>query len=272
MMKAPQQLILAPLFSIYIMFAPAAHAHTLWLSASDYSPQPEPGSAHASTNVYFGWGHHYPVDDFFPEDNLDEFRLIKPDGKAVELIPNPGGFLATHIELEVPGLYWVSASTKPGFYTMFVDNGIIRHRAGPKTGLKEVIRSLRYEQYAKCLINAGQAEGDTFSRPIGHKLEIVPLDNPYKLPACGGRFLRIMVIFDGRPASYCQVFATYAAFSAGDDYAYTTTTDGEGIAKIRLLHWGMWLIKAKLRLPAPDELKDECNQLSYTATLTFEIP
>ena len=25
-------------------------------------------------------------------------------------------------------------------------------------------------------------------------------------------------------------------------------------------------------LPAPDNLKDKCNELSYTATLTFEVP
>ncbi len=269
-MKIPQQLILASLFCIYIIVAPVTHAHSLWLNASDYSPQPEPGSGHASTKVYFGWGHRYPVDDFLPQDDLDEFRLIKPDSTAVELTPNPGGFLATHIEFENPGFYWISARTKPGFYTMFTEKGRIHHKIGPKTGLNGVIQSLYYEQYAKCLVNVGQAEDDAFSRPIGHKLEIVPLENPYKLD--GGYFLPVLVLFEGRPARYCQVLATYGGFSAGDDYAYATTTNGEGIAKIRLTHWGIWLVKARLQLPAPEKLSDKCDQLSYTATLTFEVP
>ena len=255
---------------VCLLSSVGASAHTLWLNASDYTPEIYPGRG-ASTKIYFGWGHRYPVDDFPDRKRLEEFYFVCPRcGKHHNLTPNPGGFLATEVKFKEPGSYIIAAKLKPGFYTMYVEKGEIHHKPGPKTGLKGVILSLYYEQYAKCLVNVGEKDLINFDRPVGHKLEIVPLKNPLNLKQ--GDLLPIKVLFGGKPAKFCKVYATYAGFSTGDDFAYATSTDDEGIAKIRLIHWGPWLVKAKIKLPAPDNLKDKCNELSYTATLTFEVP
>lgn len=248
-----------------------ASPHTMWLNATNYSPEIYLKYG-AATKVYFGYGHRYPVDDFLPIEHLQEFFLIDPDGKKETLSPNPGGFLATMVNFKEEGEYIVAATLKPGFYTMYVEKGEIHHKLGPKTGLEGIILSLYYEQYTKALINVGENSDGSFSKPVGHKLEIVPLENPYKLHGCGGHFLPIQVLFNGKPASFCKVFATYSGFSTGDDFAYATSTDSEGIARIRLTHWGQWLVKTEKKLPAPDNMEDECNELHYTATLTFEVP
>ncbi len=257
--------------SVCLLSSANVFAHSLWLNATDYTPEIYPRYG-ANTKVYFGWGHHFPVDDFLSVEDLQEFSLIYPDGERRKITPKSGGFLATQINFKQPGLYIVAASKRPGFYTMFVEKGRIHHKIEPKTGLKGVILSLYYEQYAKSLINVGEKEDDSFLKPAGHKLEIIPLENPYKLHGCGGHFLPVKVLFEGKPAKFCKVYATYAGFSTGDDFAYATSTNGEGIAKIRLTHWGSHLIKVRMELPAPDNLKDKCNTLAYTATLTFEIP
>ncbi len=98
------------------------------------------------------------------------------------------------------------------------------------------------------------------------------MNNPADLKGNGGDFLSVKVLFKGKPAKFCKVYATYSGFSSGEDFAFSTATNGEGIAKIRLIHWGPWLIKAKLQLSPKDDLKDKCNKLNYTATLTFEVP
>jgi len=263
--------VLGLFLSVCLLFSASAFAHTLWINATDYSPKVYLKFG-AGSKVYFGWGHRYPVSDFLSIDDLQEFSLIYPDGERKKITPNSGGFLATQINFKQPGLYIVSAAKKPGFYTMYVEKGKVHHEIGPKTGLEGVILSLYYEQYTKSLISVGEAEDDSFSKPVGHKLEVIPLENPYKLKGCGGHFLPVKVLFDGKPAQYCKVYATYSGFSTGDDFAYTTSTNSEGIAKIRLVHWGPWLIKANMKLPAPDYLKDKCNELNYTATLTFEVP
>ncbi|HHS49235.1 MAG TPA: DUF4198 domain-containing protein [Desulfurella acetivorans] len=256
---------------LFLLFPFSAFSHTLWINVTNFNPKfyPEYGS---STKIYFGWGHRYPVDDFISTASLNEISLIHPYGKKENITPNEGQFLATKINFKKPGSYIVSTVKKPGFYTMYIDNGKVRHKLGPKTGLKGVITSLYYEQYAKALINVGQEDLTNFDKPVGHKLEIIPLKNPYKLDGSGGHFLPVKVLYDGKPAKYCKIYATYMGFSTRDDFAYSTFTDSMGIAKIRLTHWGPWLIKANMELPASGDLKDKCNKLNYTATLTFEVP
>jgi len=256
--------------SVLLFFSGVDFAHSLWINASDYSPDFY-NKFGGSTKVYFGWGHHYPVDDFLNYEELQEFSLIYPDGTKEEIKPGNGGFLETQIRFKESGSYLVAAIKKPGYYTMFVEKGTVHHKIGPKTGLKGVILSLYYELYTKCLINVGDVQDNSFSKPVGHKLEIIPLKNPNTISGYNENYLPVKVLFKGRPARFCKIYATYAGFSTKDDFAYATSTNSEGIARIRILHWGPWLIKARKEIPAPDSLKDKCNTLTYTATLTFEI-
>lgn len=253
----------------FLLFNSASvYAHTMWLNVSNYSPEIYSSQYGARTKVYFGWGHRYPVDDFLSKEKLKDFSLIYPCGKKEKLNPNPGGFLATNITFSSEGTYIVTAVLKPGFYTMYVKRGEIHHKSSPKTGFEGVILSLYFEQYTKALINVGEGT-DSFSQPIGHKLEIIPLKNPRELKV--GDFLPVQVLFEGKPARFYKVYGTYAGFSTEDDFAYATTTNSKGKANIRIMHYGPWLIKTDIKLRAPEELKDKCNKLHYTATLSFEV-
>jgi uncharacterized GH25 family protein len=271
MRKIRSYFVLMVFLSICLLFVKGVSAHTLWLNASDYSPKFSL-KYKAATKIYFGYGHSYPVDDFLSLDELQEFYSVNSENNKQELKPNQGGFLATQVEFKRADIYRIGAIKKSGFYTMYIEKGEIHHKLAPKIGLKNVIKSFHYEQYAKSLINVGSIEGDSFLKPIGHKLEIVPLNNPANLKGNGGDFLSIKVLFKGKPAKFCKVYATYNGFSSGEDFAFSTATNGEGIAKIRLIHWGTWLIKAKLQLSPGDDLKNKCDKLNYTATLTFEVP
>lgn len=252
-----------------LSFFTISSAHTLWLNASDYSPAIYPKFG-ARTKIYFGWGHQYPVDDFLSQESLNDFFLISANGDKKKLNPNPGGFLATSVSFKGSGTYLVCARLKPEFYTMYEEKDKIRHKAGPKTGLKGVILSRYYEQYAKALIDVGEGSGDSFKRHVGHDLEIIPLRSPSELKV--GDLLPVQVLFKGKPARYCKVYATYSGFSTNCDFAYTTMTDKKGEAAIRIIHYGPWLIKTGMKLPVTGELKEKCNELSYSATLTFEVP
>ena len=208
-----------------------AHAHTLWLNATNYFPDiysPEHG---ARTIIYFGWGHRYPVADFLSADKLSEFNLITPQGESKSIKPGDGGFLATKLSLSEKGTYIVASALNPGFYTMYLENGKIHHKSVPKTGLSGVLLSLHFEQYAKALINVAGSDS-SFRKPVKHALEIIPLANPAEIKV--GDHLPVQVLFKGKPARFCPVYGTYAGFSTGDDFAFATTADGEGKAKIRI--------------------------------------
>lgn len=237
-----------------------ASAHALWLNATDYSPKifsnpkytTEP---RAKIVVYFGWGHKYPVADFLDDKYLGDFSLIKPDGSKEKLTPGEGGFRATEIKMKKEGGRVVAATIKPGFY-------------GEIEGKKDFYK-LRYAQYAKALINVGKVSADAFSRPVGHRFEIIPLMNPNELQL--GDYFKFKVVFDGKPAKRVEINACSLFSFTGE--SFQIYTDNKGEAKIRILHYyGPWIIKAKLTQPPTKEFKDKCKELSYTATLTFSMP
>lgn len=233
-------------------------AHTLYVFATDYAPR------YGMTKFYFGWGHHLPVDDALPAEMLKACQLVRPDG-SVKAIPAPDHFLIP-VKLSQDGTYVLGAALKGDFYTMYEEGGRVHHKLAPKTGLRNVVMSVYFEQYAKAIINVGQP-GDTFAKPLGHRLEIIPLVNPAKLRA--GDYLPIKVLFDGRPApAFPKVSATYIGFATDDAFAYTTIAMG-GRAVIKILHDGIWVVRVGITLP-PGDLADKCNELHYTATLTFE--
>jgi len=269
MKKALQILTVAVMMAIGL---PAGvYAHTIWINATDFAPVFNQKFG-AATKTYFGYGHRYPVADFLPSDHLTDFVMVGPaDEKNAIEIENKSGFLETNIRFKQPGQYIVAAALKPGFYTMYMADGEVHHKLGPKTGLERVILSQYYEQYTKSLINAGAASSETFLKPVGHRLEIVPQSNPYNLKGNGGDTLALKVLFNGKPAKFCDVYATYNGFANTDDFAFAGKTNGDGIASIRLTHWGNWLVKATMKLPPTAEMRDQCNDMHYTATLTFAI-
>lgn len=270
MLKAATSLY-AILFAVIMVVAiPAAgFAHNLWLNAVDYNPAFSTRTG-AHTKIYFGFGHKYPVQDFLDKKKLVEFKLIGPEGKSRELEPGEGGFLATPLIMKKEGANIVAATTAPGFYTMYFKNGRVRHKLGSKKNLENVLLSLYYENYAKALINVGQTGNDAYATPLGHGIEIIPLENPYLKKK--GDTLKLKVLYQGRPASFCNVSATYVGFSATEDYAFSNKTDSKGISTIRLLSPGQWVVRAVVRKPAAAELQDKCIEEKYSATLSFGVP
>lgn len=254
-----------------IILPSVGFAHTIWINSTNYSPAFYQKFG-AATKTYIGYGHRYPVDDFLPADHLSEFVMIGPnDEKNAIEIENKSGFLETSLRFKQPGQYIVAASLQPGFYTMYMAGKEMHHKLGPKTGLEGVILSQYYEQYTKSLINVGDAHNETFKKAIGQRLEIVPLANPYNLKGNGGDTLKVQVLFNGEPAKFCDVYATYNGFASSDDFAFAGKSNAAGIAEIRLTHWGNWLVKATMKLPSTGDMRDKCNDMHYTATLTFEI-
>lgn len=269
MLNIAKRFIKITLAAIFAVAVPASgFGHNLWLNAVDYSPALNQRTG-AHTKVYFGFGHKFPVHDFLDSKKLTEFRLIKPDGKSRDLEPGKGGFLATPLILKKQGPHVVTAATKTGYYTMYIDGDRVRHKLGSKEGLENVLTSLYYENYAKALIDVGPTENNAYSSPVGHGIEIVPMQNPYLKKA--GDTLDLKVLHNGRPASFCNISATYVGFSASEDYIFSNKTNSRGISTIRLLAPGHWIVRAVVRKPAAEALRDRCIEEKYSATLSFEV-
>ncbi|OPX22067.1 MAG: hypothetical protein B1H03_05370 [Planctomycetales bacterium 4484_113] len=252
-------------------------AHTLWINLSEHHPQD------GSTNACFGWGHRYPLDEFLAPEMLTSFELVHPDGERKTLTPGNGGYLAGKIDLPEPGNYVVAATLKPMFYTMYREDGEIHHKAGPKTGVSgTILLSALAHEYAKALVTVGAPKWEPDKLVVGHKLEIVPLEDPRKLAV--GDVVKVRVLFDGEPMPGAEVSGVYlGAASDLENPLWTKVAGEEGIAKVCVQHAtvgaalgaikrpAVWMLRAIVTRPAPAELKDKCNELWFVATLTMQI-
>lgn len=128
----------------------------------------------------------------------------------------------------------------------------------------------KFERFSKALINAAtDADAASWGAPLGHALEIVPLDNPAGLKA--GEALRVQVLHGGEAVS-AQVEAGFRGFTdLPETYAYVTrTVEDETVGPVATIKpWapGLWAARVELRAPG-DAIFD--NHV-LRATLVFEV-
>ncbi|MCP4690021.1 MAG: DUF4198 domain-containing protein [Desulfobacterales bacterium] len=123
----------------------------------------------------------------------------------------------------------------------------------------------KYEKFCKTLITAEKAD-DGCKRVVGHKLEIVPVDNPGNAPL--GKDLAFQVLYDGALLA-AEVHATYDGFSTiPNTYAYFTETDENGIAKVKITHPGTWMVRVQHTI---DDSTPDYDKHVMRAILVFGV-
>ncbi|WP_457640554.1 DUF4198 domain-containing protein [Persephonella sp.] len=98
---------------------------------------------------------------------------------------------------------------------------------------------------------------EKLKKPFTKKIDIIPLNNPFKLNS--GDKLRLLITFDGKPVN--GVAVAY-------DGRFRGLTDSNGRINIRIRHKGFQLIEATYRKKIYSEKADE---ILYTTTLNFEV-
>ncbi len=247
------------------MVSSNAYAHYCWINVDNYSPKVD-----EEVVISIGYGHRFPTDEVFKKaEDIESFYLVDPEGKILPLEVKTQGegeereVSPIKIRLEKSGTYLIVFEKKSKFLTKTTEGW----KYQSKKGLRNVTKSYWSEGSAKAIINVGQASGNSFQKEINKRYQVIPLDDPGKLKE--GDYLSVKMLLDGKPFS-AKVFATYAGFSTEKEtFAYTTGTDKDGIAKIKILKPGIWLIKAHDEIPYSN-LK-EADVFSFTSALTFEI-
>jgi len=239
-------------------------AHDFWI----YSPNATPlmGKLGAKTTLFVGNGHLFPMDEEYNSKAKTQFKLHQPDGQEKVLGENLTGQIEI---LPKSGNYIVSAVTSPIIWTKYVnESGSKSWQSGDKGSLKNIISSRQYNKFAKSIISTSDAKDENYLKALGHSLEIIPLQNPNSVKT--GEYLSIKVLFKGEPLEGAEILGTYAGFSNKGDFAYYTTTNNEGIAKIKINNQGSWILQTKFIEDAPKDLKGKCNEIYYASTLTFQ--
>jgi len=209
-----------------------------------------------------GWGHRYPLAGFLKETDLEKISIFGPGRNKIDIISSSALEFQSAEAITEQGVYIVAAKRKTGFYTKTTEGG----KRCSKKGVKNVIKCFHSEMCAKAVVNVGNGKGKADTR-IGHPFEIIPLANPADLRE--GDYLPVQVLLKGKPFKE-EIYATYVGFSTEKNtFAYVAKTNAKGKGKIKILHSGVWMIKAVHEEPYPNQT--ECDVDSYTATLTFEV-
>ena len=237
-----------------------ASAHDPWLEVRDYTP-----TAGEDITLTIANGHHFPSHGFMAKEDLEEIYILDNKAKKIELRDYSDVEFRGEKPLKDEGTYLVVAEKKGGFFTNTTKG---YKRGQSKKGLKNVIECSYSKKYTKAIVNVGKGEGKTFSKALGHELEIIPLENPGNLTEKD--YLPVKVILKGKPVPYNHVFATYSGFSTEKNtFAYATKTNKDGIAKIKILKARAGMIATYYKEAYPDP--EECDQYKLTSTLTFEV-
>lgn len=251
----------AACFSLLMVVSNSAEAHYVSITVDNYHPNPGD-----EIIVNIGWGHKFPGDGqmrhgIYAKINLE---IIDPDGHktSIPVIPEPEkGNKPVRVKIGKQGFYTL-VLTRKSFSTKTTDG----YKDRPKNELEHVLHSRWSETVSEAVIVAGTPEKAFPVRETGDRFQVIALENPLKVEK--GNFLPVKLTLDGKPWRG-MIYCTYAGFSDMENtFAYTTRTDKNGIAKIRMLEQGLWLIKADHAYPY--ENKDAADEYSLIATLTFK--
>ncbi|GHV81371.1 nickel transporter [Spirochaetia bacterium] len=195
--------------------------------------------------------HYFTVGEELEPAEVNEVYIVKNGQKAGGSLPlerNAGRvWYETRYRLTDNTPVIVVGNRLGGFYGTFTDgsyaDGTRAEIAAAHPG-KTIARVEYFAKYSKLYLNP--AAGDTsFSAPLGHELEIIPLDNPAKLKPGSFTRAKFRVLYQGQPLANAEVSATYDYYDykTANAYAQTARTGANGEVIFKIDHGGLWLVR-----------------------------
>ncbi len=237
-------------------------AHDVWITVE----QDPTGTLRAMVH------HGHPGDRKTPDqDKLFEFNLLAEGHSRRSLLPG----ITSASQGGIPVLITEPLAIESGFVllTARYDNGYwIKTPTGfrntSKRQMPSAEDSLLSIKFAKSLFQTSEAESHEYGKIIGHRLELVPLGNPFL--AKPGEDLQVKVYFDGKPLVDIEVEIGDGITPMEEKKIPRFKTDNQGIAVIPISKWGPQLLVVDHLLPSthPDLAEREL----YNATLSFVLP
>ena len=138
---------------------------------------------------------------------------------------------------------------------------VLAHREA--RGQNDIAGKELYSRKAKTIVQVGDAVTNNVLKPIGHTLEIVPLEHPYKL---AGNTLSVQVLFKGKPLSNALIDAYSLVDHSAKEQA--VKTDSEGKATFKFDVEGPVILNTVWGVPLANSAAADFE--TYFSSLTFE--
>lgn len=243
---------------VFLLSSTTLHAHDFWVTVPDTEKE--------VFRADIGYGHDFPNPEPITADRTHLFEpleLVTADGK-ITLDQVGENYAFQKAGALRKGSYLVLGSYRPTFWSNGPDGWTQTDRLQrpDATYAQEAIMC------AKTIINIqGAADDSLIKKPMGQRLEIVPLTNPADV-AVGDTF-PMRVLFDGKPLKTAVMEGTFAGFSDMEYKAFYGRTDLKGDIGFIPLKEGFWIVKVKHVVEHAN--KKRADELVLVSTLTFEI-
>ncbi|MEJ7578397.1 MAG: DUF4198 domain-containing protein [Pyrinomonadaceae bacterium] len=243
-------------------------AHNLWLVAKNKTIADD-----ERLRIEINTSDHFPVSESAVKpERIADFRCFSSDGSVAiteHRVENQS--LVAHVKRNRQCLVALALYPHP----INLDAEKFRAYISEEEASAEVCERLpaegapqreSYTKYAKALVKGENGSGEIFRRVVGHKLEIIPEQNPCDLGGSGR--LPVQVLFDGAPLAGLRVSSGCEQLNEGG-YAAHTRTDGDGRAMVELTASGYWFIRTHFIRSHPDARIADWE--SFWASLTFQV-
>lgn len=234
----------------------STNAHDFWVNGDNQN----------QFKAHIGYGHDFPKPEKIPENRTKLFNplYVIKDGGAKTTLKQEGENYEFVGEKLANGAYILAGEYKPTFWSKDSDGKW--HMDGTRVNTKNVEFCELAIMNAKSVISVGGAKADFIKKPIGQKIEIVPVDDPFELKV--DKPFKVQVFLDGKPLKTAKVTGTFEGFLQ-DKHAFIGTTDLNGVIDVLALRPGKWLLEVTHEQPHKDA--KVCEQEIIIATLTLEI-
>ena len=250
------------IFVSILIAVSSVSAHDVWMTVE----QNPTGQVRAVVH------HGHPGDRKTPDqDKLFELNMLAHGHATRSLLPgitsaSQGGIpvlITEPVTIESDTIL-LAARYDNGFWVK-TPNGF---RNTSKQQVPSAEDSLLSIKFAKALFQVSAAESHEYGKIIGHRLELVPLGNPFL--AKPGEGLEIKVYFDGKPLVGIEVETGDGITPVAEKDIPRFRTDNQGIAVVPISKRGPQLLVVDYILPStyPDLAAREL----YNATLSFVLP
>jgi uncharacterized GH25 family protein len=246
------------IFVLCLSMSPSVYAHELWINAA----APKDGLFRAD----IGYGHTFPKPEPIAADRIHIFeplQLVTPEG-VTTLDQEGENYAYQKKENLKKGSYMVIGFYKPTFWS----NGPDGWAQTDRSQRPDAVYVEEAIMCAKTIVNVqGSTDDNLITKPVGQRLEIVPLVNPTKVKV--EEKFPMQVLYDGKPAKAVDIEATFAGFSDKNYNAFQGQTDLNGHVDFIPLKDGYWVVKAKHAFEHPDKAK--ADEVVLLSTFTFHI-
>jgi len=248
-------------------------AHDYWLAPATYRPAV---GDKFDVRLLVGDKFISEIERSLQKPRTVSFRLVDKDGKARDLLRSGRKDQKPVAQLVLPGQGtfvlamqrdWAVIEMKAKKFHEYLEHEGLQRVIQLRKAAGEADKPAkeRYRRYLKSVLRGDGVASSTWRRRLGHKLEILPLEDPSGVTP--GDSLPVRVLFQSKPLVGAQV--SVFGRQGKKVTVHAARTDARGRVSLKIDHPGEWVVRLVYLRRCPE--KKEADWESFWSAMTFGV-